>query len=422
MPWEEIIERPEWSSLFPDAPPFEEGTLLRLRILRKRPEDVPRVLRGAEPGDLLGSDLGRLMDLGPEALERRLSRATRESVADLLERMDSDHDAPFEASDLETLVAPAADGLLPQLLDQAKRVTRSTFGGEVKIYAPLYLSNVCTNLCVYCGFNFKNPIQRITLSRDEIVDEARALASMGIRHVLLLTGEAPHDVGVDYVAGAVEEVKRLFETVSLEVFPMSIEDYARVVGAGASGLTLYQETYDVGLYHKVHQSGRKRNILWRLGGPERAAQGGMEVIGLGSLLGLGDWRYEAVALGLHARMLKTLYPEISVTVSFPRLRGAPGDFHPPCPVTDTDLEHMMAALRLFVPEVGLVLSTRESVEHRDRLAPIMITQMSAASRTTPGGYATPWTDEAPGHQFEVEDTRSVDVVVSRLRELGLGVV
>lgn len=420
MPWGEIIERPEWYGLCPDAPPFDEGTLLRLRILRKRPDDVPLVLRGAD-GSLLGSPLARLMDRGPETLAERLSLITKDSVEALLGRVDAQPDLVPGPDELETLVSPAAGDLLPRLLRQAKAITRSRFGGRVKIYAPLYLSNVCTNLCVYCGFNFKNPIQRLTLSRDEIVGEARALAKSGIRHVLLLTGEAPSDVGVDYLADAVGSVGPYFETLSLEVFPMSVEDYARLARAGACGLTLYQETYDVALYHEVHRGGRKRNVLWRLGGPERAASGGMRTIGLGSLLGLGDWRYEAVALGLHARRLKELHPETSVSISFPRLRGAPGDFVPPHPVTDSELQHMMAALRLFIPDVGLVLSTRESPELRDKLAPVVVTQMSAGSRTTPGGYATPWTDEAPGHQFEIEDTRGVDDVVKRLGEMGLEV-
>jgi 2-iminoacetate synthase len=245
---------------------------------------------------------------------------------------------------------------------------------------------------------------------------------MGIRHVLLLTGEAPREVPVSLLEEAVRIVRPHFETVSLEVYPMAEEEYARVVRAGATGLTLYHETYQPKLYHSVHLGGRKRNLLWRLGGVERAARAGMVKIGIGSLLGLGDWRFEALALGLHARALLQLFPSIALTISFPRLRHAPGDFNPPHPVEDDELAHMMAALRLFAPRAGLVLSTRESQSLRDRLAPLVVTQMSAGSRTYPGGYARPWIDEAPGHQFDVEDRRSPEVVVARLREMGLQIV
>jgi 2-iminoacetate synthase len=431
IPWGEIVERAAWWELFPQEPPFREASPLRLRVLRADPRDVPRVLLGEEPWprNLLTSPLARLMDAGPEALARQAREVSAGDVEALLERLEalgegkpSGDVVPLGPRDLVTLVAPAAQRLRSRIVDLAARWTRRAFGGRILLYAPLYLSNVCTNRCVYCGFNFDNPVTRKTLTLEEIRREAEALASRGIRHVLLLTGEAPKAVGVGYLEEAVHAVKDLFETISLEVFPMSEEEYGRLVAAGVTGLTLYQETYDPVLYHEVHRGGRKRNILWRLGAPERAARAGMARVGIGSLLGLGDWRFETVALGLHGRGLLRLFPGLFLTVSFPRLRHAPGEYRPPRPVSDEELVHMMAVLRLFLPESGLVLSTRESAGLRDRLAPLFVTQMSAGSSTTPGGYAMPWRDEAPAQQFDIEDRRSPAEVTRRLREMGLEIV
>jgi 2-iminoacetate synthase len=380
------------------------------------------VLRGTEPWprNILTSRLARHMDQGPAMFARRMEVAAEAEVECILDVLEGGH--PLSEDGLALLLSPAADRFRGRIAAAAAALTRHNFGGKIQLYAPLYLSNACTNLCVYCGFNYRNPLPRVTLSPDEIVNEARALAASGIRHVLLLTGEAPKEVRIDYLEQAIGLVKPHFETVALEVYPMETGEYGRTVAAGAAGLTLYQETYDPKLYRDVHQGGRKRNILWRLAGPERAAQGGMSKIGIGSLLGLGDWRYEALALGLHGRALTELYPELTVTVSFPRLRHAPGDYLPPHPVGDEDLMHMMAALRLYLPRAGLVLSTREAAEFRDRVAPLFITQMSAGSTTRPGGYAHSRSEESPGRQFDIKDPRSPAEVSSFLSEHGFEII
>ena len=424
LPWSGIIERREWFEHFHEAPPFREPSPLRLRVLRHRPGDVPRVLLGAGawPGNLLTSPLARLMDAGPGPLEERLASVKTEDVLAALAGSPLSGTEGKSAAALLSLVSPAADALRPAILDAAGAATRARFGGRVLLYAPLYLSNECTSLCVYCGFRFGNPIRRVTLTKERIGEEAAALARQGTRRVLLLAGDAPRRFGVDDLDEAVRAVAGSFKTVSVEVFPMSTGDYARLVEAGIRGVTLYQETYDIGLYRAVHPGGRKRNLLWRLGALERAAAAGVATIGIGSLLGLGDWRFETVALGLHGRKLLDLFPGLGLTVSFPRLRPIHGGFAPPRPVSDEELCHMMAALRLFLPEAGLVLSTRESPALRDRLAPIVITQMSAGSRTAPGSYAPVSSDEAPGRQFDIEDTRTLLEIEDRLKSLGLDVV
>ncbi|GAB4275774.1 MAG: 2-iminoacetate synthase ThiH [Deferrisomatales bacterium] len=314
------------------------------------------------------------------------------------------------------LLSPAAEAALEPLARRARRLTRERFGRVVQLYAPLYVSSECTNACVYCGFHRDNPIRRTTLSVDEAYDEAMALWTRGFRSVLLVSGEAPRAVPVAYFQELARRLHTRFASVSIEIYPLGIEEYARLIAAGVDGLTIYQETYDRDLYRRVHPAGRKADYSWRLDAPARGAEAGMRRVGIGALLGLGEWRREAVALALHALWLQKRYWQTQVCVSFPRLRHAPGGFAPPHPVSDRHLVQLACALRLLLPDAGLVLSTREAPAFRDGLAPLCITHMSAGSCTQPGGYTHP--DEHDG-QFEVEDTRPPVEVARRLLELGI---
>lgn len=315
-----------------------------------------------------------------------------------------------------TLLAPAAADYLEPLARRAQAVTRERFGRVVQMYAPLYVSNECTNACVYCGFSRNNAIRRTTLSPQEVDAEARAIWNQGFRSLLLVSGEAPRAVSTAYFEETASRLHGLFPSLAVEIYPLDTEDYGRLGRAGVEGLTLYQETYDRDLYARVHPAGRKADYGWRLGAPERAAAAGMRRVGLGALLGLGDWRREAAALALHARWLQRHYWQTQVCVSFPRLRQAPGGFQPPHPLSDGELVQLACALRLLLPDAGLVLSTRERPAFRDGLVPICITHMSAGSRTEPGGYTHP--DESD-RQFQVEDGRSPAVVARTLLEAGL---
>lgn len=308
-----------------------------------------------------------------------------------------------------------SDVQLEQMASRAQQITRQRFGRTILLYAPLYLSNECLNSCLYCGFNADNELRRKTLTLEEVERETRYLHTQGFRHLLLLTGEAPDIADVDYLERVVNIVKPYCGSISIEVFPMSTDDYGRMVSAGVDGLTLYQETYDPDLYRSLHPYGPKSDYAYRLQAPERAGEAGMRRIGIGSLLGLGNPLTDVFYSGLHARFLMKRFWKTLVTLSFPRLRPAPGGFTPQHKVSDRQLTQFICALRLLLPDAGLVLSTRESASLRDNLLPLGITQMSAGSCTAPGGYGD-HSDE--GGQFSINDDRSPAEIEQLLRASG----
>jgi len=320
--------------------------------------------------------------------------------------------------DLAALLSPHARARLEDMAQKARRLTRWHFGRTIGMYAPIYLSNVCTSDCVYCGFSAKSGLKgkRVTLGLEAIRDECNALASHGFQAVLLLTGDAPGVVDVGYIAEAVATARAYFASVSVEVFAMDHKDYVRLCDAGLDGVTLYMETYHKPTYAKVHLAGKKTDYRYRLGAVERAGEAGAWRLNLGALLGLFDWRFEGFWEGLHARYLQKKCWQSSVAISFPRLRNVPERFTISHAVTDTDLVQLVLALRLFLPEAGLVMSTRETPAFRDHLMPLGITQMSAGSSTRPGGYVT--YEDQTLEQFAIEDHRPPEEVVAAIRRAG----
>lgn len=318
------------------------------------------------------------------------------------------------AADAWVLASPAAWERIEELARRAARITAQRFGRVVNLYAPLYLSNECTNRCRYCGFSSEASITRQSLSLGEAVANARALHAEGFRHLLLVTGEHEHRYGVAQIEEVVRAVGELFHSISIEVFPMSVEDYRRLERAGVDGLTLYQETYDVETYAQVHPGGRKRDYRWRLEGPDRGGEAGFRTLGIGALLGLADWRVETVALALHAEYLTRKFWRSRIAISFPRLVAAERDFAGACALDDAALIQMMVVLRLILPDAEMVVSTREPPELRDRLPGLGVTRMSAGSKTSPGGYLAAGRDT----QFEVRDDRSPAAISAMLIDRG----
>ncbi len=317
--------------------------------------------------------------------------------------------------DLMALLSPAAEERLEAMAQKAHRLTVQRFGRTILLYAPLYLSNECSNGCRYCGFNAQNPVPRRTLDLDEIEREARVLHDQGFRHILLVTGEQSRAVDNEALAAAARRIRPLFSSIAIEVYPMETDGYRQMVDAGVDGLTIYQETYDRDLYAEMHPFGNKSDYDRRLLTPERGAAAGLRRIGVGALLGLGDFRAEGFFVGLHALHLSRHYWRSHVSVSFPRIRPADGGFAPLNPVSDPRFVQLICALRLVLPDAGLVLSTRESAHLRDHLIPLGITQMSAGSCTAPGGYATK--DES-GRQFAIDDDRTPAEVSRVIRAKG----
>lgn len=325
--------------------------------------------------------------------------------------------ADLNLDDFLCLLSPQiTDNQLETLANRAHRLTSQRFGRTIQLYAPLYLSNECHNGCKYCGFSADNhDLRRKTLTDEEILREAEHLYRQGFRHILLLTGEAPEAAGVDFLEHAIKLLAPQFSSLSIEVFPMSRSDYQRLVNAGVDGLTLYQETYDQQLYPELHPYGPKSDFIYRLEGPERGGEAGFRRIGIGALLGLGNYLADAFYTGLHARYLMRRFWRSQVTISFPRLRPAEGGFAPRSIVTDRQLTQLICALRLLLPDAGLLLSTRESAELRDNILPLGITQMSAGSCTAPGGYDG---NEEEGEQFSINDHRSPEEISKILATYG----
>jgi 2-iminoacetate synthase len=289
-------------------------------------------------------------------------------------------------ADFARLISPAGAELLEPLCHASQRLTRQRFGKVIRLFAPLYLSNECINNCKYCGFSRDNPILRVTLSVEEVLREARALKEKGFRNVLLVAGEHPKFVSNGYMADCVRALHAEMPSISLEVGPMETEEYRPIVEAGADGLVVYQETYDRAIYADMHTAGPKRDFDWRLETPERAYAAGFRRLGIGALFGLADWRCEALAVAAHADFLLRNCWKSQLTISLPRLRPCAGEFQPLTHLADRELAQLICAFRLFLPDVGLVLSTREPAKLRDGLIPLGVTMISAGSHTEPGGY------------------------------------
>ena len=322
------------------------------------------------------------------------------------------------ARDFMAMISPAALPLLEEMARTATRLTAQHFGRTISLFTPLYLSNFCTNHCVYCGFNCRNDIHRSKLTMEQVDAEGRAIAATGLKHLLILTGEAPAKAGVDYLEACTRVLNRYFPSVSIEVFAMTEDEYARLVRAGVDGLTMFQETYNEELYATLHPQGPKRDFRFRLDAPERGCRAGMRVVNVGALLGLDQWRRDALLTGLHAHYLMDRYPEVDIAVSLPRMRPHAGEFQPASVVSDRELVQLMLALRIFLPRLGITISTREAPEFRENIMPLGVTRMSAGVSTAVGGHTDATTADQDVSQFEISDGRSVEEMCAVIKAHG----
>ncbi|TCO77480.1 2-iminoacetate synthase ThiH [Marinisporobacter balticus] len=303
------------------------------------------------------------------------------------------------------LLSPSAENFLEEMAQKAQKLSLQHFGKAILLFTPMYLANYCINQCAYCGYNIQNSIKRKQLTLDEIEKEAIAISSTGLRHILILTGESPKDTPVDYIVEAVKVLKKYFDSIGIEIYPLAEEEYRKMIDAGVDGLTVYQEVYDEVIYDHVHISGPKKNYNYRLNAPERGCKAKMRNVNIGALLGLNEWRREAFFTGIHANYLQNKYPDVCIGVSPPRIRPHAGVFEDVYPVSDKNLVQYMLALRIFLPYLGINLSTRESAKFRDHLIALGITKISAGVSTEVGGHSSE--DKGEG-QFEISDSRNVD--------------
>ncbi|MGS0692363.1 2-iminoacetate synthase ThiH [Shewanella sp. 30m-9] len=329
------------------------------------------------------------------------------------------HQAAGNLDSLLALLSPAAEPYLEQMAQLSAALTRQRFGASVGMYIPLYLSNLCANECDYCGFTMSNKIKRKALSNDEVSDEMRLIKAMGYDSILLVSGEHETKVGLDYFKQVLPLVREQFSHVAMEVQPLDEQDYRELVSEGLDAVMVYQETYNPVIYAEHHTRGKKKDFVYRLESPDRVARAGVDKIGLGVLLGLDDWRLDALLMGYHLDYLEKTYWRSRYSISLPRLRPCTGGVSPKVELTDKGLVQMICAFRLFNQQLEISLSTRETPTLRDNLFGLGVTNVSAGSSTQPGGYVEPNTEL---DQFEISDARTPQAVANAMLQRGVNPV
>ena len=322
-----------------------------------------------------------------------------------------------DVNDFMALVSPAAAPYLEQMAQLSRRYTLERFGRTISMFVPLYLTNSCTNSCVYCGFHISNPMKRTVLTEEEMVNEFRAIKRLApFENLLMVTGENPAVAGVPYIAKALDLAKPYFSNLQIEVMPLKMEEYKSLIPHGLNGVICFQETYNRENYRLYHPRGMKSKFEWRVNGFDRMGAAGVHKIGLGVLIGLEEWRTDVTMMAYHLRYLQQHYWKTKYSVNFPRMRPSEnGGFQPNVVMSDRELAQLTFAMRIFDPDVDISYSTRESAVFRNHMATLGVTTMSAESKTEPGGYYSyPQTLE----QFHVSDERKAVEVERDLKALG----
>ncbi len=323
---------------------------------------------------------------------------------------------PLTPEEFAILISPAADPFLEEMAQLSRHYTLERFGKTISMYIPMYVSNACTNKCVYCGFNHDNKFARTTLNFSQIEDECKAIKRLGpFENLLIVSGEYPSLCGIDYLEKTLEVCRPYFHNLTLEVQPLKAREYARLAEAGLNGVVCFQETYHRDAYKTYHPQGMKSHYAWRLNGYDRMGEAGMHKIGLGVLLGLEDWRADTVMMARHLRYLQKRYWRSRFSVNFPRMRPSESGYQPKVVISDRELAKLTFAFRIFDHDIDISFSTREAPYYRDNILKAGVTSMSAGSQTEPGGYCT-----SPDalEQFEVSDSRSPMDVAEAIRKQG----
>jgi 2-iminoacetate synthase len=346
-----------------------------------------------------------------EMVEKNITTSSMQAVERALYKKEN-----LNLDDFAALISPTAALYLETMAKKSRSITLQRFGKAIQIYLPIYLSNDCTNACVYCGFNNCNDIERKTLTEPEILAEIEAIKKLGpFEHVLLVTGENHKDAGFEYLKNAVKICHEHFSAISIEVQPLNSEEYASLAEEGVTAVYVYQETYREENYKKHHPKGKKSIFEYRLHCPDRVGIAGVRKIGIGALLGLENWRADSFFTALHLSYLQETYWQSKFSVSFPRLRPFKGQNFELCTPSDRELVQLMCAYRICFPDAEISLSTRESAHFRDRAMMLGLTTMSAGSRTNPGGYAVSKTGL---EQWELNDSRSPAEIEEKIKQNG----
>ncbi|MBQ9931566.1 MAG: 2-iminoacetate synthase ThiH [Firmicutes bacterium] len=376
--------------------------------------DIMEYLPGMEqiPSDICSKVLAHMDSYDPSVYTARDVRAA----------LDREH---CTIEDLKALLSPAAEPFLEEMALRARDETGKHFGNTVYLFTPLYIANYCENHCVYCGFNCHNPISRMRLTPEQIEKEMEVIASSGMEEILILTGESRFYSDVTYIGEACKLARKYFRMVGLEIYPVNTEEYRYLHECGADYVTVFQETYDRDRYGELHLQGHKRIWPYRFDAQERALRGGMRGVAFSALFGLSDFRKDALASALHAYYIQRKYPQAEISLSCPRIRPIVNDCGiEPLPVSEKDLCQILCAYRIFLPYVGITVSSRESKAFRDGIVKIAATKVSAGVSTGIGDHESKYTgkekDETQGdEQFEINDGRSLEAMYSDMAEEGL---
>ena len=321
--------------------------------------------------------------------------------------------------DFEALLSPAALPYLEEMAQRAQKETRKHFGNSVYMFTPLYIANYCENYCIYCGFNCHNKIRRAKLNDEQIEEEMQAIAKTGLQEILILTGESKKMSDVEYIGRACQIARKYFKVIGLEVYPMNSDEYAYLHQCGADYVTVFQETYNSDKYETLHRAGHKRIFPYRLNAQERALKGGMRGVGFAALLGLDDFRKDALATGYHAYLLQRKYPHAEIAFSCPRLRPIINNYKiNPKDVHEPQLLQVITAYRIFMPFASITISTRECERVRNNVIRIAATKISAGVSVGIGEHIE-GNDNVGDAQFEISDGRNVKEVFEAIESEGL---
>ena len=335
-----------------------------------------------------------------------------------------DHET-CSVEDFKALLSPAAEPFLEEMAQKARMETSKHFGNTVYLFTPLYIANYCENYCVYCGFNCYNHINRTKLNMAEIEHEMKVIADSGMEEILILTGESRAQSDVEYIGEACKLARKYFRMVGVEIYPVNTDEYRYLHECGVDYVTVFQETYDADKYETLHLFGHKRVWPYRFDAQERALRGGMRGVAFSALLGLSDFRKDALASALHVYYLQRKYPHAEMSLSCPRLRPIiNNDKINPLDVGEKQLCQILCAYRIFLPFVGITVSSRESAEFRNGIVKIAATKVSAGVSTGIGDHESKYTgkedDAVKGdEQFEIDDNRSFDAMYKDMSGEGL---
>jgi 2-iminoacetate synthase len=324
----------------------------------------------------------------------------------------------LNGDDFLTLMSPAACSCLEEMAQKSHAITLRNFGKTIQLYTPLYVSDFCDNHCLYCGYNINVKTARRKLTLYEVEQAAKRISDTGLRHILLLTGGSEKASPVSYIKDCVKVLRKYFSSISVEIYPLSEDEYKQLIEAGVDALTIYQETYDRNIYDSVHPHGPKKDYIFRLNASERALKQGIRAVNIGALFGLNDFRIDGFLTGLHAQYLQNHFPFAEISVSVPRIKQTAAEYVPLFNITDKDIVQLVLAVRIFLPRVGITLSTRESPGFRDNMLQLGVTKISAQSTTSVEGWLLDETIDKKLEQFSISDKRTVADVRKLIKDKG----